>query len=52
MMSYTTNGTSTSVSIECGTGFTLSGKLELECGADGTWSSQLPQCGNHGNSFS
>ncbi|KAH3840535.1 hypothetical protein DPMN_113985, partial [Dreissena polymorpha] len=44
MMSYTTNGTSTAVSIECGTGFTLSGKLELECGADGTWSSQLPYC--------
>jgi len=43
-----TNGSLTMATLACGLGFTLSGSVEVKCGADGTWSYDVmaAECGS------
>ena len=48
-MTVSTNGTVSSTSFGCDTGYSLKGSSAAVCQADGTWDAVTPTCGKYCN---
>ncbi|KAL4230224.1 Sushi [Mactra antiquata] len=44
VVTMVTDGITTSITITCNTGYSIHGQSVIQCGTNGTWTEQLPEC--------